>query len=362
MKKKIDPRRIIQTVSQVFKPILGKHALRNMILTIIAISLSHKLRINEISRHLPTSVKGEKHKQKRFLRFLQRGLPTEDVMREWGKYVLREVYSDAKRGVIIVDETKLLGPYKAIVAAIPFRKRAIPIYFMVYTDDQIRRLQYLSHNQIVEIFIERVNEILKEALGKKSKKMIWVFDRGFADVKLMERIKDKITFLMRVKKDVWVEVEERCKYAGKLKGFKGKGLFQNVIYHKGKRLRLHLYSDPDKEDPFFVVSNSVFGLHLIYKLRMQIEECFRDLKSLFGFKHLVLRRMDQGRVEMMFALVSICMGLLMMKFEKSAYRWMRELYARRKVYSLVSVIRRVVRDSWKEFRLEPYFSLSPLSS
>jgi len=48
MKKKIDPRRIIQTVSQVFKPILGKHALRNMILTIIAISLSHKLRINEI--------------------------------------------------------------------------------------------------------------------------------------------------------------------------------------------------------------------------------------------------------------------------------------------------------------------------
>ncbi|MCD6133002.1 MAG: hypothetical protein J7J16_01565 [Deltaproteobacteria bacterium] len=46
----------------------------------------------------------------------------------------------------------------------------------------------------------------------------------------MEKIKDKITFLMRVKKDVWVEVEERCKYAGKLKGFKGKGLFQNVIY------------------------------------------------------------------------------------------------------------------------------------
>jgi len=338
MKKKIDPRRIIQTVSQVFKPILGKHALRNMILTIIAISLSRKLRINEISRHLPTSVKGEKHKQKRFLRFLRRGLPTEDVMRGWGKYVLWEVYSDAKRGVIIVDETKLLGPYKAIVAA-------IPIYFMVYTDDQIRRLQYLSHNQIVEIFIERVNEILKEALGKKSKKMIWVFDRGFADVKLMEKIKDKITFLMRVKKDVWVEVEERCKW----------------IQGEGSLPKCHL-SDPDEEDPFFVVSNSVFGLHLIYKLRMQIEECFRDLKSLFGFKHLVLRRMDQGRVEMMFALVSICMGLLMMKFEKSAYRWMRELYARRKVYSLVSVIRRVVRDSWKEFRLEPYFSLSPLSS
>jgi len=224
MKKKIDPRRIIQTVSQVFKPILGKHALRNMILTIIAISLSHKLRINEISRHLPTSVKGEKHKQKRFLRFLRRGLPTEDVMREWGKYVLREVYSDAKRGVIIVDETKLLGPYKAIVAA-------IPIYFMVYTDDQIRRLQYLSHNQIVEIFIERANEILKEALGKRSKKMVWVFDRGFADVKLMEKIKDKITFLMRVKKDVWVEVEERCKW------IQGEGSLPECHLSQGKEVK-----------------------------------------------------------------------------------------------------------------------------
>ncbi len=125
---------------------------------------------------------------------------------------------------------------------------------------------------------------------------------------------------------------------------------------------MHLYSSPDEEDPFFVVSNSLFGLHLIYKLRMQIEQCFRDLKSLFGFKHLVLKRMDQDRIQMLFCLVCITMGILMMKLEKSAYRWTKGLYPKRKVYSLVRVIKRVVRDSWKEFRLEPYFSLSPLSS
>jgi transposase len=125
---------------------------------------------------------------------------------------------------------------------------------------------------------------------------------------------------------------------------------------------LHLYSSPDDEDPFFVVSNALFGLHLIYRLRMQIEQCFRDLKSLFGFKHLVLRKDDQDRMEMLFCLLCITMGILMMKFEKSAYRWMRGLYPKRKVYSLVRVIKRVVRDSWKELCLEPYFSLSSLSS
>ena len=280
------------------------------------------------------------------------------MKREWAKYVLRRIYSQKKRGIIIIDMTKLIGPFRAIVAAVPYRKRAIPIYYIIFTNDQIRRLEYLSQNQIIEIFIQEVTEILREALGKKkSKRMIWVFDRGFADAKLMERIKNKITFVIRVKKDVWVEVEQGCKYAGKLGGFKGKGLFRDVLYHKEKRLRLHLYSDPEGKDPFFVVSNEVMALGIIYKVRIQIEESFRDLKSLFGFKYLVLKGMRQERVEMMLFLVIVSMGILLIKYEKSGYRWMRELYGRRKVYSLIRVIKRVLRDNLGGYILEVYFPL-----
>ena len=107
-----------------------------------------------------------------------------------------------------------------------------------------------------------------------------------------------------------------------------------------------------------MVSNELLALQLLYRLRVQIEECFRDLKSLFGFKYLVLKEMDQERVEMLFSLVSISMGMLLMGYEKSGYRWMKELYGRRKVYSLVRVIKRVVKDSWADFKLDPYFSLS----
>ena len=357
MKKRVDPKRVIRATITIFAGVLGKHALRNVILSVIAIALSPKMRINEISRHLPIGV-DDKHKQKRFLRFLKRGLPFGKAKREWCKYVLRQVYSQKKRGVIIVDITKLIGPFKAIVAAIPYRKRAIPIYWIIFSDDQIRNLQYLSQNQIVDIFIKELSEILEEALGKKkSKKMIWVFDRGFADVKLMERYKEKIVYLIRIKRDVWVEIQGKYRYCGKVGGFKKRGLFSDVVYHKEKRLRLHLYCDPQEEDPFYVVSNQLFALQLIYRLRMQIEQCFRDLKSLFGFKYLVLRIVDQDRVEMLFCLVVMSMGLLLLKYEKSGYRWMREL-SKKKMYSLVRVIKRVVRDSWSGFKLEGYFSLS----
>ena len=361
--KRANPKRIIQTISHLFNPILGKHPLRNMILATIAIASCNKMRINEIARHLPTKVKREKHRQKRLLRFLKRGIPSDKLMQAWAKFVLERIYRNSKGGVIILDETMLSRTFKGIVAAVPFRKRAIPIYFMAYSDEQIRSMQYLSRNQIVDLFVDRLCGILKEALGERSKRMIWLFDRGFADARFMDRVKDKITFLIRVKKDSWVEVEGRCKYAGKLEGFKEKGLFPNVLYHKERRLRLHLYSNPNGDDPLFLVSNSLFCLHQIYRLRMQIEQGFRDLKSLFGFKSLVLKKEEQSRVEMLFCLVCIGMGILMIEFEKSAYRWMR-FYCRRckrKVYSLVRVIRGVVMDSWRGLCLEPYFPL-PLSS
>ena len=54
------------------------------------------------------------------------------------------------------------------------------------------------------------------------------------------------------------------------------------------------------DDPVFIVSDMDDTIDLIYRKRMQIEEGFRDLKSLFGFKHLFLKKPTQERVELMF--------------------------------------------------------------
>ncbi|HCZ05780.1 MAG TPA: hypothetical protein DHV12_01365, partial [Thermotogae bacterium] len=210
----------------------------------------------------------------------------------------------------------------------------------------------------VDMFVDKLFQILIEALVKKGEKVVWLFDRGFADSRFMERIKERIVFVIRVRRDCWVEVEGKEGYAGKLEGFKKKGFFERVSYHKEKKLELKMYSNLYGDDPMFLVSNSAKGLHLIYKLRAQIEQGFRDIKSLYGFKHLELRKKNQERIEMLLCLVSITMGLLMVGYEKSGYRWRKEVYRRKQVYSLVRVIKRVIEDSWKGLELEPYFPLS----
>jgi hypothetical protein len=65
-----------------------------------------------------------------------------------------------------------------------------------------------------------------------------------------------------------------------------------------------------ENDQYFVVSNVDDSLVLLYSKRMQIEECFRDLKSLFGFMQLVLKDTEQDRFEIIFLLVIISMGMI----------------------------------------------------
>jgi hypothetical protein len=99
-------------------------------------------------------------------------------------------------------------------------------------------------------------------------------------------------------------------------------------------------------------------IDLIHRKRTQIEEGFRDLKSLFGFKHLVLKKPTQERIELMFLLVIISMGFLFLLFEKSGYRWSRYYNTScRKEFSLIHVIKDKVGEAWTGLRINAHFSL-----
>ena len=68
--KRVHPRAIIASFKEVFKTIVVKKtSLRNLLLSVVAVSVSKTLRINEVASRLPIPVKNEKSKQKRFLRF-----------------------------------------------------------------------------------------------------------------------------------------------------------------------------------------------------------------------------------------------------------------------------------------------------
>jgi hypothetical protein len=330
--------------------------LKNTILVIIAITLAEMFRINEIARCLPICV-SDKQKQKRLLRFLSRGYPTESVMKRWALFVLRKVYATTKSKVLLlIDETDLLFGYKAIVVAIPFRMRAIPIYWKIYQNEQIQDMVYLSHNTLIWNFLLKLKKLQHQALGKR-RHFVWIFDRGFADVKLMIKLKEwKVGFIIRVCRNVGVEVEG---YVGKLSSFPRRGYFENIVYHKEKRIRVNLYCawDDNYDEPMLLVSNQAYNLLMLYSQRMKIEEAFRDLKSLFGFRSLVLKDDCQQRVELLWLMCVMSMGLSFLLYEKSGYRWAKQKNDNHKRFSLINVIKQMLKERFKSFRLKPSFSL-----
>ena len=136
--KRVSPNRIIEAVDENFKSVLSKPRLKTLALIAIAISLAKRLKINEIARRIPTDVKHQKCKQTRLLRFLKKPLPLLDMMFLWTRFVLKRVYEKTEDAIIVlVDGVDLIHLYKAFVAAIPYRKRAIPLVFKVYTNQQL---------------------------------------------------------------------------------------------------------------------------------------------------------------------------------------------------------------------------------
>jgi len=323
---------------------------------------SNRLKINEIARNLPVDVTNQKAKQTRLLRFLNNNLPLDDMMLSWSNLVFQRVYGNCKDSIIIlVDGVNLIYGYKAFVAAIPFRKRAIPIAFKVYTNQQIKDMIYQSENTIIWNFLDTTIDCLKSVMPDR--KVIFVFDRGFADEKLMNYMNHfDWNYIMRVPKNCGIVGME---YKGKLSSFGHFGYFRDMYYHIKKQVKVNLYSaknPSDDSDPYFVVSNIDDILGLLYKKRMQIEEAFRDMKSLFGFKELVLKDTEQSRFEIIFLLVMISMGMIVILYEKSGYRWSKYYNtSSRKEFSLIRVIKEKLRDSWINLRLDPFWTLDNVS-
>jgi len=67
---------------------------------------------------------------------------------------------------------------------------------------------------------------------------------------------------------------------------------------------------------------------------MKIDEAFCDLKSLFGFRRLVLTDNSPERIELLWLLGVMSIGLSLLLDEKSGYRWAKHQNDPRKRCSL----------------------------
>ena len=358
--KRVNPIPMITTITEIFNPVLKKPALKNLILTTLAIALAKTFRLNEIASRLPVAVKSQKTKQKRLLRFLARPFPIGAVMRCWLFFVLRRVCQpDTTRRLILVDETQVLGNFKAIVAAVPFRRRGILIYWHIYSDAEIQGMTYKSHNEIIQRFCVTLYQKTQAALPPTCDPVL-IFDRGFARGRCVIKFlkAQQIPFIMRVCRNVRITVWGTVK---KIEQLKATGFYPQILYHQTEQIRLNLYVVRDARfaEPMYLISSHLTGsqIHRCYKRRMQIEHGFRDIKTGFGFGSLILNKPTKSRINLLWLLACLSYGLLFIIYQKSGHRWAKAFNTKTKTYSLITVIKRVVADAWVEWCLSPFFTL-----
>ena len=356
--KRVHPGKIIAGLREVFKTVsLKKTSQRNFFLILTAVCVSKTFRINAIASRLPISVETEKSKQKRVLRFLESPFPSESVMEAWLAYIIGCLWRSKRKpqqAVVLIDETDLPGGWKAIVAAIPFRNRAIPIYWHIYKNEEITDGTYKSHNEIIQDFCLDVRKHLVEASGDKGVEPVLVFDRGFARARYVIKFLDEkgIRVVMRVPRNVGVYVNGSLRKLDDLK----EGSHRDILYHTTEALPLNLYVVRDNafKDPMYLISNrkpSGPQIHTCYKRRMQIEHGFRDIKSCFKFKQLVLKKKQKPRIGLLFLIAVFAYGLLFVTYEKSAGIWAKTVHPTRKIFSVINVIKNVITDTWTQEKL-----------
>ena len=259
--KRVNPKTMITRFQDIFKSVgLKKPTARNLLCVLIAIRVAKTFRINEIASRLPIVVAREKSKQKRFLRFLETPLPIDALKAAWFVSVLRWCCKAANDHLyLLVDETQLIAEWKALGVAVPFRHRAIPVFWFIYTDQQIRDGIYKSHNEIIQHFCEFVYQ---EALGVVSthqQRPVLVFDRGFARARyVIKFLKARdIVFVMRVPRHVGRTLDARLRKLDDLED----GWYPQILYQAQEQIPRQLYIIRDEafKDPMYLISNRRCG-------------------------------------------------------------------------------------------------------
>lgn len=281
--------------------------LTNLTLLTLAALHGDSLQPATLARRLQTQTTF-RHNEKRVHRFV--GNPRLPRNTIFGR-ILGMILTLGPKGklvpVTIVDETDLPGGCQGIVAAIPHQGRALPFAFTIFRYDRMPAGQ----NVIEREFFSLVACLLRF----HHLEPVFILDRGYADVELIRYFTEDLQahFVIRAPGNVYVRLPG---YAGRLSGLGRSGQWEAVSYHRTKpaRLNLAVFWGKDrygKDELAYLVTDLPAGqAQERYRLRMRIEEDFRDLKTTLGLKHLRPRKSVEQRVAhlLLVAMVTACVA------------------------------------------------------
>ena len=229
------------------------------------------------------------HRLKRLWRLVNNpSFPAHAVMDAICMHNFKAALAAGARRVVILDFTHLKDPYIALVAAVAFQGRAVPLLVWITTHHSFERSQ--------NTFVHHMLAHLKSLIGD----FVLVADRGFGHNWTLRACRILgIDFVLRIRSDVIMQAGTRRGRAGSFAPRKGYRLYPNALYGAQHRHKVNFVAVASGDDPWLLITSlsDMSRARGLYRQRMQIEESIRDIKSYLGLDKARVR--DVGRLQVL---------------------------------------------------------------
>lgn len=300
--------------------------LRNLVLLVHGVLHSRSGSLSAIVRHWPFGARRHTHRLKRLHRFLKN--PGVQVERYF--QVLAGVIWPYRPGgrrtplyPVILDWTKVHDLH-VLFAAVPRKKRALPLAYGVYHRQRLRK----SQNQL-----ERGMLTLVASLLPGSARLVVLADAGFGQTELIRWLQERnIDYVIRLRAETLVHYRGKTLPLGSLDTLEDAPiLLSQVDYRELKPVRLNLVISR-KGDKIWYLGTSLSDAEQAvgwYKKRFWIEEMFRDLKSRLGLSQAHLMHEERlARLLLGFQIAYLILALIGLHLPK---RWQAYLACRNRL-------------------------------
>jgi hypothetical protein len=190
---------------------------------------------------------------------------------------------------IVVDQTDVRGT-QVIMAGVCVASRILPVAFVCYEYEQIRKSQNVIENSLLLL--------IASCLPPRCKP-VFVMDRGYARASLLRQLRElNIPFLIRGRTSTIVRVGERRLSLGRLRNRSCRATrYSNATYQDSAQepVDIVVFRDPAFKEPWFLLVPAGSEQQLpteevvnLYRGRMHIELTFRDWKTHLGVRGLRL--------------------------------------------------------------------------
>lgn len=323
--------------------------LRNLVLLVQGLIGSRSGCLSAIVRKWPAQGTRHVHRLKRLHRFLKNeAVPVADVSQTLARLMWRYRPGGQKTTLlpIALDWTKV-HQFHVLWAAMPRRKRALPLAHGVYHPDRLRHSQNKLERGLCALVASWVPQELTP---------LFLGDRGFGRTEFVRWLqRHGFAFVLRLNPDTIVTYRGRRCRLGEFDTIEGAPiLLSNVLYRQRHPVRVHIAISRLGDKVWYLGTSFCDARQAVawYKKRFWIEEMFRDLKSLLGLRRARLK--DEKR------LARLLLGYQMAYFILSVIgfnvprRWHQKLASRNRLSTiwvaleaLPLLARRRYRRSWR---------------